>query len=383
MRQTKYIILLLAIIGISGCIEDYYPKNIFDHNESYVIFGKVTDASDYHMVQVSRASSLTLPKRNPVVSCVVIITDNNNNVFVSDSTTNDGRYFVNIDRNLVTLGKSFKVEVRTPDGVVIESAFDTLRPCPDLQDVYFERVDKPTADPNSTERGVQFKVDFEADEMFGKFFRWEIEETFEYRSTYPISFYYDGKVNEVFPEDYSLYYCWQTKTISEFFPLSTKHLTESRFDGFKLHFVNNRSQRLMYLYSILVHQSAIGEDHYNYLEQINLNSKNQEGLFGTQPISIEGNLHSTSHPERRIHGYFSVEGTKSRRFFFKNTMEVPFEITSNCTPVELLSGYRYFKPSDYPVYLIDESGVKKWVYDFCVDCRELGGTTTIPDYWPI
>ncbi|MDY0302631.1 MAG: DUF4249 family protein [Candidatus Moranbacteria bacterium] len=382
MQLNKYFFALIVSFCLGGCIENYNPKDIVDYPNNYVVYGRVTDDSDYHLIQVSQTSSLNDPQLHPVLSCEVIIVDSNNNIFTTDSTTRSGEYYVKINRSLISPGNAYKVEVHTPSGVIIESAFDTLRPCPDIQDINYKRVDKPTHNPDSPERGVQFTIDVIANNSYGRFYRWELEETFEYTADYPITFYYNGTVNTVLPEDFSLYYCWQTKPISDFFQLSTKHLANNTYHDFDLHFVNNRSQRLLHLYSILIYQSSIGEDQFNFLEQIRLNSQNQEGLFSTQPTGVVGNLTSPSHPDFIVHGFFSAEGRKSRRFFFKNTMDVPFQVYSNCNLMDLENGYNAFKPRDYPVYLVNDEGVMKWVYDFCVDCRELGGTTEAPDYWP-
>lgn len=383
MRQIKISLLLIGtIFSVTGCIEDYYPQSIYTQIDEYVVSGKVTSDEDYHTVRVSKTSSIVAPKKRPINGCKVSIVDSENNIYLTEYTNTDGEYFIPIDRNLITPGQAFKVQVLTLDGVFIESAYDTLRACPDVQDVYYERLDKPTNNSPILERGIQFKIDLKTDETHGKYFNWEIEETYEYTATYPLTFYYDGRVNEVFPESSSLYYCWATNTVQGIYPLSIQNLSENRLTGYKLHFVNNRTQKLMYLYSILVHQSAIGKDYYDYLNQIQTNSYNQGGLFATQPLTISGNLSSPSHPDKKIHGYFSVEGVKSRRFFFKKIMDIPFDVPNNCTPMELIQGFKVFKPSDYPVFLIDEGGEKKWVYDSCVDCRASGGTIKKPSFWP-
>jgi hypothetical protein len=233
------------------------------------------------------------------------------------------------------------------------------------------------------ERGVQFKVDLEADDSYGRFYNWEMEVTYEYRSAYPITHIYAGEGIEILKPDYSLYYCWQDEQIKDFFPLSTKALNENSFVGHNLHFVNNRTQRLLYQYSVLLYQSAISEAYFNFLDQLRRNSSDQEGLFGTQPITVVGNLTSTSHPETRVLGFFSVESFKSQRFFFSNVMDVPFEIPTRCIPYMPLNGFGAFHPSEYPIYLeYDSDGVLGIISKSCIDCRKLGGVTTRPIYWP-
>ena len=136
-------------------------------------------------------------------------------------------------------------------------------------------------------------------------------------------------------------------------------------------------------YSVLLFQSAISEGYFNFLDQIKRNSNDQEGIFGSQPIGVIGNLYSTSDPEKKVLGFFSVENVRSRRFFFQNIMDVPFEIPFTCTPYMPLQGFAAFPPEEYPLYLtIDQDGLLGIVSKSCVDCRILGGSTIKPIFWP-
>jgi predicted dithiol-disulfide oxidoreductase (DUF899 family) len=384
MRQTSVIIfILIALLGLSGCIEKYFPSDILENEENYVVSGRITNNKEYHLVKISKTTSISLPRYRAAIGCEVKIIDSENNTFISDYSTTSGEYYVRVEQELLEIGKAFKVVIRTPEGIEIESAFDTLKPAPDIKNLYVQRLDMPTADQNIMERGVQFKVDLEADDNFDRFYNWEMDVTYEYRSAYPITHYYDGEIHEMLKPDYSLYYCWKTEQIKDFFPLSTKALGDNSFAGHNLHFVNNRTQRLMHQYSVLLYQSAISEAYFNFLDQLRRNSSDQEGLFGTQPITVVGNLTSTSHPETRVLGFFSVESVKSHRYFFSNVMDVPFEIPVGCIPYMPLNGFGAFHPSEYPLYLVyDADGELGIVTKSCIDCRLLGGETTKPIYWP-
>jgi hypothetical protein len=133
----------------------------------------------------------------------------------------------------------------------------------------------------------------------------------------------------------------------------------------------------------LLFQSAINEGYFNFLDDLRRNSTDQEGLFGAQPIGVRGNLHSTNKPETNVLGYFSAENVQSRRFFFRNVMDVPFEIPVTCIPYMPLNGFASFHPNDYPIYMaIGQDGSLGVVGKSCVDCRKLGGSTQKPSYWP-
>jgi hypothetical protein len=384
MRQTKIITLnALIILALSGCIENYYPKEIEGNKEKYVVSGQVTSTPGYQYIRVSKTSLITLPTYRPLEGCYVQIIDGQNNTFTAQATDVKGEYSVWIDEEYLYPGNAFKVVVATPEWIFIESEFDTLKACPEIQDVYYKRVDKLTPDPNDIIRGVQFMIDLVADQQHDRFFRWDIEETYEYRATYPITIYWTpDSFAFVEPADMSLFYCWDTKPVKNIYTLSTKGLTENEFKGYNLHFVNNRSQKLMFQYSIYVTQYAISETFYNYLEQLRVNATELGGMFGTQPLNIKGNLSSPDHPDLDILGFFGVSSSTSKRFFYSNIEDLFFELPNYCQPVELDMGIEPFVMLQTLVYFLIDEGQLKWAQQQCFDCRLSGGTIEKPSYMP-
>lgn len=383
MQQTRSILILLLAFTLSGCIESYFPKEIDETIDTYVVSGQVTSTPGYHSVRVSKASSISNPKYIPVSNCIVEVIDTENNVFTCDSTGENGEYLVWIGGEHLSVGKGFKVNVYTPEGVEIESEFDYLKPCPEISNVYYERVDIPTTDPLYFEKGIQFKVDLLADDSYDRFFRWEVEETFEYHASYPITCYYAGSLFVLPIADYSLFYCWATNPILNIYTLSTKGLTENKFLGYKLHFVGNHTQRLMYIYSIKITQHALSESFFNYLEQLRVNSSDQGGLFDTQPISIIGNLTSTNYPKLKVLGFFGASSVRTKRLFFSNIENLDFDdLYDRCSLTIVDYRLDLYEPEEYPVYLVIENNALWWANKGCFDCTEAGGSTEKPTFLP-
>jgi hypothetical protein len=383
MQQNRIIILtILVFASLVGCIEPYSPKEISGGSQLYVISGQVTNTPGYQTVRVSLTSPITKPKPIPVKDCSVLIIDSDNNVFSSTSNGLNGEYPVWIDEEYLSIGKAFKVIITTPQNIVIESEFDTLKPCPDITDLYYKRVDKPTQHASIFIKGIEFQIDLNADNNYDRYYRWDIEETYEYRATYPIYVFYNGVINRVVPFDYSKFYCWATNKIQNIYTLSTKDLTQNRFQGFGLHFIDNTTQRLLHLYSVNVTQIALTEEHFNYWEQLRINSSEQGGLFDSQPINIRGNLSSTSNPGLKVLGFFGAASSKTRRFFFQNVENLPLEIPETCTPVDIEGDLNLIPSSDYPVYLLDVDDKFMLAPKDCFDCTARGGTNVKPSFWP-
>ena len=80
--------------------------------------------------------------------------------------------------------RSYRVRVTTPTGQVIMSDFDKLTPCPEVDSIYYTIEEIPTNDPDRPERGLRFYTDLDARGYEGRFFRWEVEETWEYHMDY-------------------------------------------------------------------------------------------------------------------------------------------------------------------------------------------------------
>jgi hypothetical protein len=383
MRPIKFLFSpIVALTLLSGCVEPFYPKEIAELPIKYVVSGKVTNNSGYQYVNVSVNSPITNPRIKPVANCQVKIVDANNNVFTCGTQGVGGVYPVWIGAEHLYAGNAFMVEVTLPNGSIIESSFDTLQFCPPIDSVYYVRQNKPTSDPGYFEKGIQFKVNLNASDQYSRYYKYEVEETFEHHSQYPITLYYDGSLHQVSPPDYSLFYCWQTHKINSIYTLSTGGLEGNSYEGLNLHFVNNRTQRLVHQYSIKVTQLALSRTTYYYWEQLRINSSEQGGMFDSQPISIKGNLRSSSNPDMVILGNFGTSAEVSKRFFFSSISNLDFELIDVCSPTTLDMGFSIFSPDEFPVYVVRIDGVIYYAEKSCFDCITAGGTTVKPSFWP-
>ena len=143
---------------LPSCIMPYEPHILNKDINKFVVSGQVTDNNEYQIVSISKASSVDEPQYIPVSDCYVRIFDDKGNEFVLQESSK-GIYRVRIDRNYLIPGTSFKVEVLTADGISIESDFDQMYECPQVDSVYYARKEIQTN--NST----KIKV-ISTDELF-------------------------------------------------------------------------------------------------------------------------------------------------------------------------------------------------------------------------
>jgi len=384
MRRIKSILfLLLPVLMISSCIKPYDPQILANDEKKYVVNGQVTDGDGLQKVNVSLTSPIGDAEYIPVTGCAIKILDDKGNEFVMTDLSN-GDYTTWIDPALVTPGVSFKLEVTTPTGELIVSGFDRITECPGVDSVYFNRKDLEGNIPGILTLGIQFYINLNGTASNSSFYRWEILETYEYHAEYPLEWYYDGTVHHVVPPDYSKKVCWATVKVPNIFTLSTNNLAENKYQMLPLHFISNRTSRLMYGYSLLVKQYALSEEAYIYWDQLRINSDQQGGLYEKQPLAIKGNMHNKTHPESEVLGFFGATSVKSKRIFVQNVPDLPLDFYNYCSPTQLRMGLREITPRDYPAYLMGDA---ETYYNVvlnaeCVDCLLLGGTNVKPDFWP-
>lgn len=386
MRNPLHIIMLFCIsCMLSSCIEEYTPDIEAGESEKYVVYGELTTEHEDQMIAVSLVSSIRDPKLIPLNDCMVSIVDDQGKSF-SGTEFEEGKYKVSVPGEYLSIGKAYRLEIVTAAGVKLVSEFEELLDCPDIDSVYYVREDKPTSDPEVFIEGIQFYLNLDDHGTGTAYYKFDVEETWEYHTVQPLEWYFDGaNLHHVMPRDWSHNVCWTTQMIKDIFILNTAELESNEFKQFPLHFVDNAMPHLAHMYSILVKQYAISEEAYIFWDQLRMNNIEQGGLYDTQPLTVQSNLENQSNPEQDVLGYFKVSSVKTKRIFVKDVPDLEIKYQPLCSPSLLRFGLRELTPDvyfqGYPVYVIIDRGVYLLTPE-CIFCELKGGTTTRPDYWP-
>ncbi|PKP32815.1 MAG: hypothetical protein CVT99_03860 [Bacteroidetes bacterium HGW-Bacteroidetes-16] len=379
LPRTKFLFSIVLLTGVlTSCIKPFVPDIKTSDLKKYVVSGMVLDGDGYQKVNVSASSPINDPQYTPVTQCLVTIIDANSNQYQM-TDNGDGSYTNWIDPVLLVPGSSFKVQVHTFDGQVLESDYDLMSKAPEVDSVYFLRKDIEGNMPGSYTLGIQFYLDLKGTNNDGRYYLWNVFETYEYHTDYPITSYYDGEIHQVDPPDYSKNVCWRTNKIPKIFTLSTENLTENKYKELPLQYVDNQTTKLAYGYSVLVEQLALSEAAYHYWDQMRINSSHEGGLYEQQPLAIKGNVHNLTHPDEEVLGFFCVAAVSRKRIFVQNVPNLPLEFSTYCSPAELRFGPSEIPPSQWPAYL---SPGFMWLNNECVDCLIFGGINIKPDFWP-
>lgn len=375
-RNRVYFFFAVIITVFSSCIEFFHPDLGGTPARKYVVDGQVTDQEGYQTVYLSTTSSLEMPNINTLSNCDVKIIDNNGNEFKLEEFK-WGQYRVWMKQADLQYGNSYKLRILTPSGIEIVSDFDQMPESPEVDSIYFERRDYPTTDPLKVVQGIQFYVDFDRKNTNSHYYRWEIDETWEHHSVYPITWYLGKKNWELAsPPDYSRFVCYTTERMKDIFTLSTENIVQNKFHMQPLQIVDNLTQKLTFCYSSLVYQYAISKEAFKYWDMLRINNSKQGGLYSPQPLRIKGNLKSTTNPELEVLGFFSASSIKTKRIIIRNVEN--FNVCEpSCAPP-----YIPHTPEPHK-YEIAINGVRYIIIDACVECDYMSGSTVKPSYWPI
>ncbi len=383
-KRLIKIITILGVVSVTlfACVKEIYPDLELTDVKKVVISGQLTDLKGYQYVSVSYSSDASKPVPRPIEHCVVKFEDSNGLEY-NYSEYHAGEYRIWLDSAVLNLNLNYRLVVVLPNNQRIVSSWEKAEPCAQIGNIY-ENVETVTGSYyNSSQTGVQFYLNFRGDEKDSRYYKYDLVETFEYHTQYPVEWWYDGVIHHVVPPDYSKHICYNIVPIRDIFTLSTENLNENKFDEFKLNFVINKNQRLSHTYSLLVRQIALDYRAFTYWNQMKINMHQQGGLYNTQPIAIKGNLTNTSDTTKDVLGYFVVAQAHEKRVFINGYGLTLFD--NNCSTLPLRYGVRQIWPDMYPAYLMaGENGYKNILLSVeCVDCTTVGnGTTVKPSYWP-
>lgn len=383
MRRIKAAASILFLIMLAACIKPFTPELGSGAVNQLVVSGKVTGTEGWQEISVSLSSPVEDALFIPVRGCEVNIKDDRGNIFAMEEEE-AGFYRGWISQEYLVNGRAYIVSMVTPDGDRIESAYDTLIAGASLDSVYYAIEDIPTNDPSVFNTNMQFYTDLAGEMTDSRYYKWEIDETWEFHSAHAAEYYYDGRFHEVIPPDESKRICWTTQQVKNIYTLSTENLSQNTFVKFPLHAVDGHSPRLGILYSILVTQQSLSKDAFTFFDIVRENSGGFGGLYEKQPFSMKGNLVNLSHPEKDVLGYFYATNETSKRYFYSDIEGIELDFSNGCQEYGLpMSGWGGFKKWDYPVYYyFTEEGMLLILSDPCIDCRLRGGTVLKPDFWP-
>jgi hypothetical protein len=364
-----------------ACIEPYEAE-VEEESRVLVVEGSIVKGDSIQTILVSTTSPLVDPRPRPVPGCAVEVEDDQGHVFYF-SETEAGTYTRVIPDDQLIIDRKYMARIITPEGKLIESAFETLNAAAEVDSVYFALEPMLNSITGEEVNGAQYYIDIKATDEVPRYFRWILEETYEYTSTGEISYYLwdtDFKPDSMI-DHWALYRCWMINQRVEGLYLSnTVNLTFNEKRRIPLHYISVETDRMKIRYNLLVKQYSMNEASYNYWQQNKTATEEGGGLYTSQPSQPLTNLCNVNDTTDMVVGFFWVSSKTEKRLVVPrpNALFVPDE---KC--IIILFDPLAWANGPWPVYIrIDEDTGDALTGDhYCFDCQLRGGSLIPPDFW--
>lgn len=398
------LIFLMALLN-TNCIEEYDP-NLNVDVDLLTVNGSIVRGQEEQTVVITRSTPVDDTQYKAVENCNVFVSDDRNNKF-QFTEISAGKYVAKIDMAYLDIGAKFKLTINTPDNNIYESDYEEIKDCPPIDNLYFLEEINYSTELHRNLNGLRLNLDLQAYQDHTEYYRWKINETWEYRSR---NTWIDrelvgaeansrGEMVPVFHYFYrldSLHYCWHNAKVNELFSASTLNIVTNGRKRVPLHYIFGNNERLIVKYSCLVSQYSLNEGAYNYWQNKEVEIKESGGMYFSQPGQTVSNIKNIYNEDETVLGYFWTSSLKQKRIFFEGP---PFksDYTNPCK-MDTFDVQNFFKGSAYTgeYYMINSAAFPVYVVDIvsdegrlvpmtgdnsCFDCRLKGGTIIRPDYW--
>lgn len=311
----SYCILFLVF---NSCVEpfEFVVKN---ENPGIVVDGYITNVSyneslaypsDGHLMQVKVSYTSDVDNVNDQgINASVFLQDESGNQWIYSPTSPDGNYYL-ADFNFQAInGVAYRLLVVLPEGDTIKSSWEQLPENIDLPmgEIQFEEVTQNVYEFTQGERtivnqqGIDVMIELpENDADHSLYYKWDFQPTWIY-------------IAPLASSTSSFRQCWATNNIF----LSGYLLHQDLKGGYdhKLFYMPTAfNERIFHKLSVLILQKSLSEEYYNYWREIEAQA-DRGGLFAEPPFNLKTNL-SSSNPDIRVNGYFSVVGEQAKRWYF-------------------------------------------------------------------
>ena len=370
-----YAILWLCFVG---CREPFEPAVTDVDYQFLVVEGYLEVGSSGSKISLSRTTPIYSDIRSlPVSNAIVEVegTASGNWIF---SQRVLGEYIL---YEALPPNQNYRVRITTPTAEYLSEEISPMDTPEDMEVNYEHR-----------NGGVSIFASTTGTEN-ARYFIWEYEEDWEYRSPYQNFYYYDSASNSVLstPFNQIVLSCFQSDVSTRIILESADRFQGNRISRKEITRIDSLSEKLGQRYSILVKQRAIDQDAFVFWDGMRKNSDDIGGIFSPLPSLINSNVNNLTNPAEPVIGYISAGQTIEKRMYIDSRELGPWRVSiseyQNCAlDTVTMDDYNdYFVLNNYvPVLPICDDGPICTTYLSstvnCTDCR-LRGNANPPSFW--
>ncbi len=368
-RWTLRGMLAAAGLVVNSCIEPFSPPEVTNPGTYLVVDGFLNVSGETSRIVLSQTQAVNDDKVFEVESGATIMVDAENGESYAFQDVGNGSYELpptDFNRDV-----KYRLRIKRSNGTEYESDYVVVSKTPPIDSVTYR------VDPRKNAMMIYVNTHDPSNQT--RFYRWNFEETYEYRMAYYSSLTRDYTTNQIVSRKDNINVCWRTLSSRDIKLGSTIKLSEDIIRDLPVNIVDIGTNKLYFGYSILVKQYGLTREAFEYWTDLAKTTQGTGSLFDPQPSQVTGNIHAKADAKELVFGYFSAAQEQRQRIFIREALgSYP-----RCAPPDTLNFEDAFNGSAVLLYYY--MGLPKSGYlgtsESCADCRSQGGTTTKPSFW--
>lgn len=388
LRKTKILTVVLLSLLLWQCKQSYvspYSPPV----QGYLVVEGFIAGNGPTQFTLSRVIRLPGDSAIPPVTKAKVQVEGTDNTVFPLTETSGGVYIANTLP--LNAGVRYRLRISTTDGNNYLSDTVPYRITPPIDSINWIQ------DGN----GVTIYANTHDPANASRYYQWQYVETWEYTAAEYSMYEFKAKSRSngadsavSRPDSDYIYTCYQGGHSTSLLLASSAKLAQDVIYRQKLQFIPRASVQMSVLYSIIVTQTALTQDAYNFLSLMKSNTESLGSIFDAQPSGLKGNIHSLTHPDETVVGYVSAGTIEQQRIFIHSRDVRNWGYSFQCSEPDTLvfddtrGKYvdQFFAAGDFiPLDRVyGPFGFMGWTANAvsCVDCRIQGGTTKKPSFWP-
>ena len=373
---------LFVILLYSGCKENYEPPSVKNNPHFLVVDGFLNNSPDSTYIKLSHSRNLQDTGSKFPETGASLLVEGDQNTRIPLAEISDGVYGNILHLNV---SEKYRLTINTNDGKQYQSDFVPFKQTPPIDSLTWEQ----------DTLGVQFYLNTHDPQNNTLFYRWQFEETWQYHSYLTSNFdYVHGQIVLRTP-DQQIKNCWKDNLSPTILLASSERLSQDIVSHFLFNTVSKTTEKIYVLYSLQVNQYALTKEQFEYWKELKKNSEQLGTLFDAQPSQLNSNIHCLTNLSEPVMGYLSASTvTKKRIFISINQMSnynyepyfIPCyklnDVTTGFSSYDTSRAYEYLEMPRHLFTLWYYDGIFHVAQNFCIDCRDHGGSNIKPPFWP-
>ena len=373
---TVVVVLLIGLIY--GCVLPYNPPEIKQAQSYLVVEGSLNlSPSAISEIQLSRTQNIGEKEAPDREQRAIVRVEGDKGSSFNFREYQPGKY--QLGAVSYAPNEQFRLFIKTTNGKEYRSSYVPVIKTPAIDSVTYRLL--------TNNEGVRISINTHDPLNNTRFYRWNFEETWEYRA--PLFSGYEIINGEIKPRTEQIELCWPTRKSTKITLGSSINLSQDVIKDVPITEVTALSGKLARKYSILVTQYGLSQEEFEYWTAIAKTNESTGGLFDPQPSQVTGNITCLTDSEEIVFGFFNATTPTQQRIFITENLGRNTLADQACAPLDTLPTHEIIKQAkEAPFLVLIEFPVPgseiPWYTTgsiACSDCRHMGATNKRPSYW--